>query len=376
MIERIVVARHRAVRDLFPMSVIRRAILLFVLWTVFGLLSSAHFFFGYEGATDAASFLVLADNVIVFYWGWALLTPLVIVIARRVARSQQDWREWAMLVLAGIALVFVHGILHEALTLLFGIAHKDHPAGGFLIDYARRHGGGDLATFAVLVGGTFFIETSRGARAREIAASELESRLARANLELLRWHLHPHFLFNALNTVSTLVLKGENQRADEAITLISRYLRAGLTQQAHATVSLSDELIMVGRYVEIEKLRFGDSLRLEMAIDDAALQASVPGLVMQPLVENAIMHGIARQDGATPIRIGASVVGERLRLTVSNPRNGLPADSAESTEDSARFGLRYVRERLHQFYGDDATFELSLQSPDTVAALDIPFSRA
>jgi len=358
------------------MPVIRRAILLFVLWTVFGVLSSAHFFFGYEGATDAASFLVLADNVIVFYWGWALLTPIVIVIARRVARSKQDWREWGMLVLAGTALVFVHGILHETLTALFGIVHKEPASGSFLMDYVRRHGGGDLATFAVLVGGTFLIETNRRARARELAASELEGRLARANLELLRWHLHPHFLFNALNTVSTLVLKGENQRADEAITLISRYLRAGLAQQADATVSLSDELAMVRRYVDIEKLRFGESLRLEMAIDDAALQASVPGLVMQPLVENAITHGVARQDGSAPIRIGANIVGGRLRLTVSNPGNGLPADPLESTEDSARFGLRYVRERLHQFYGDDATFELSLQSPDTVAALDIPFSRA
>ena len=379
------VAQLRKTGDLFCMEergIVRRAgrvvaiaAALLVVWTVFGALSSAHFFFGYEGATDAASFLRLADNVIVFYWGWALLTPIVFLIARRATREGlPGLKESLFLIASGIAVMFLHGIVHITLSVILGVGRRGPLSAHEITSYAMRHGGGDLATFAVLVGAYLLVTANRRARARELAAAELESRLAKADLELLRWHLHPHFLFNALNTVSTLVLKGENDDASRAITLISRYLRAGIGQRADSMVPLSEDIAMVERYVEIETLRFGDSLRVEIDADDLARDTQIPSLILQPLVENAIAHGSVREPGAGPIRIAGSRRNGRILLSVSNPGTGVTATGSSDAdgEDSARFGLRYVRERLRQFYGDDARFDLSTNGSETVASLDLP----
>jgi LytS/YehU family sensor histidine kinase len=284
-------------------------------------------------------------------------------------------REGIILAAAGIGVMLLHGVVHTALVRVFGLAHKE-PAGiSELTGYAMRHGGGDLATFGVLVGAYLLFEANRRARARELAAAELATRLASADLELLRWHLHPHFLFNALNTVSTLVLKGETEAASSAITMISRYLRAGIAQRADSLVPLGDDIEMVRRYVDIETLRFGDSLRVEIHADEAALDTPIPGSLLQPVVENAITHGSVREPGSDPIRITATTGNARLKLTVSNPSSGeRRADTAGDPEapDSGRFGLRYVRERLRQFYGDRATFDLSRSGSVMVASFDLP----
>ena len=355
---------------------------LFLAWTLFGLLSSAHFFFGYEGATDLGSFLYLADNVIVFYWGWALLTPLVLIIAQRIIASGTGRaRQAVLLVVAAVGVMLLHGIVHTSLVLLFGLAHKPAPGLSRLGDYAMRHGGGDIATFGVIVGVYLLFEANRRARARELAAAELSTRLASADLELLRWNLHPHFLFNALNTVSTLVLKGENEQAGTAISMISRHLRASIAQHADSLVPLADDIDMLKRYVEIEKLRFGSALTLDVEADNAALDSLIPGSILQPLVENAIAHGRVREPGAGPIRISAESNGHLLRLEVSNPAAGgiapkIDAPDDGDTPDTGRFGLRYVRERLRQFYGERATFELASEGERTVAKMSIPLERS
>lgn len=359
-----------------PGALASSALILFAGWTVFGLLSSAHFFFGYDKETDLAGFLRMADNVIVFYWGWALLTPVVIMVARRLSRSgMRSMADWGMAILAGIAVMILHGIVHTTVVQAAGIDR--HPDGYSLLEYMQRHGGGDLATFAVLVGGYLLFDANRRARGREVAASRLTAQLARADLELLRWNLHPHFLFNALNTVSTLVLKGDNEKAGRAIELISRYLRAGLAQRADSLVTVAEDVGVVMRYVEIEALRFGDALRLEVQAEKEAMESSIPGSLLQPLVENAIAHGRVREAEAPAIRIAAVTRGDRLMLSVTNSgtNDGLPhgVEAEQGNQaDSARFGLTYVRERLRQFYGDGARFSLESSGGETTAAIDIP----
>jgi hypothetical protein len=359
---------------------------LFFAWTVFGVLSSAHFIVADRRINSIGAFFSLADEIIVFYWAWAILTPVVLYAARRAARGNtQGLRRWAPLALTGLLVVPIHGMLHIALRTLFGVEHTGTLDARGLMDYAVRHGGGDLATFAVLVGGMFLFEANRRARQRELAAAALESRLARANLELLRWRLHPHFLFNTLNTLSTLMLKGDTDRGERAISLIARYLRDALAQTADETVPLDAELAAVARYLEIEQLRFGDSMRMEIDATEAARRARVPGQLVQPLVENAIMHGASRSPGAEMIAVTASVSGDRLLITISNPAFAvalveIPAPERVSgseplAEEGARFGVRYVRERLQQFYGDDARFELRTVNGRTTASLDLPYSR-
>jgi signal transduction histidine kinase len=347
-----------------------RTVLLVALWTAFGLLSSAHFFFRKSTVEGDASFTDLASHILVFYWGWALLTPAVLYVARRAIRSgpsasHASSRAWPIVALAAPVAVVAHGIWYLAVIRLVGVEPLARVSVPALRDYAMRHGGGDVATFAVLVGVQLLLEVNRRARERAVATSALEARLARADLELLRWQLHPHFLFNALNTVSTLVIKGETQPAERAISLISRYLRDALTQRADATTTLAEEMEVVRRYVAIETLRFGETLCVESRMDDVALGARVPGLIVQPLVENAIRHGLARGGAIT---VAATVRDSRLRLTVSDPGAGGTRDAATDG-----FGLRYVRERLQQFHGAGATLDLAIGAGGSVATLDLPF---
>jgi two-component system LytT family sensor kinase len=368
----------------------KRALLVFVLllgaWTVFGFLSSIHFFF--QHAADA-QFGDTASHVILFYWGWALLTPAVVILVRRITNARiAVWRQSGMLVLLGIAVVAVHAVLHPVLVRVLGV---DPQAGVELASFrvfVVHHGGGDLATFAVIVGGCLLYDASRRERARALAGTALEAQLARAELELLRWQLHPHFLFNALNTVSTLVLKGDRDSADRAVGLISNYLRHALAQRADSMVTLREELSTVGRYIDVERLRFGDTLKVEESVEAEALDACVPGLILQPLVENAVRHGVGRTAGEGAIRIAAVVDNGRLRIVVTNQVvNGTPPDTRfdeghrdsvarddDDRSDSAPFGLRYVRERLVQFYGAAASFDLVLGESESAATLDLPYS--
>lgn len=341
--------------------------LLLGLWTAFGLLSAVHFFFQ-EGAD--ARFGETASHVVVFYWGWAILTPAVVLLTRRLTHPRHSiWSRAALMTLLAAAVIAVHGLLYASLVRLLGVDSQARIDLAGLESFAVRHGGGDLATFAVIVGACLLFDASRRERKRALASAALQGRLARAELEVLRWQLHPHFLFNALNTVSTLVLKGDGNAADRAIGLISVYLRDALEQRPDALVTLREELATVRRYVDVERLRFGDALTVQESVEAAALNAYVPGLILQPLVENAIRHGVGRIAGEGSIKIVAAVQNGRLRIDVINPSVDVPADTRPAAK---QFGLRYVRERLEQFFRADASFQLSLNESESIATLDLP----
>ena len=352
---------------------IRKCALLFAAWTAFGLLSSAHFFFAENGITGHVDFRDLLDNVLIFYWGWALLTPAVIHIARKYTlASGISVRTLLVLVVSAAAVTVAHGVVHIVLVLLFRIEGYKHLDTSALREYVVRHGGGDIATFAVIVGVVFIADEKRKASERVAANAALQARLARADLEVLRWQLHPHFLFNALNTVSTLVLQHQTDKAERAISLISKYLRAALDQRPDTTVRLADELSRIERYMEIERMRFGDSIRFDVQATDAAVDARLPSEVLQPLLENAIVHGAVRDDRSDPIVLKAQLSGERLLLSVSNP---VAAKEDQEVEGAGNgFGLRYVRERLIQFYGPTATFDLGFENGRATARLNLPYT--
>jgi LytS/YehU family sensor histidine kinase len=154
-------------------------------------------------------------------------------------------------------------------------------------------------------------------------------------------------------------------------------------------VTLRDELATVGRYIDVERLRFGNTLRVQESVEPDALEAYVPGLILQPLVENAVRHGIGRTSGEGLIRITAAVDNGRLRIGVTNPLiNGLEGTEfgdvahhsvVDGEGDRARstpFGVRYVRERLDQFYGAAASFDLVVGKSESTATLDLPFATA
>ncbi|MGE5728816.1 MAG: sensor histidine kinase [Gemmatimonas sp.] len=371
-------------------------------WTVFGILSSAHFFLGEEAKSGGASLADIAGHVLLFYWAWAAVTPLVLLMLRRaVSPSSSTAHRWGIIALATPAILFVHGVLYLAAVHLTGIDDQTSFRAAELGEYAMRHAGGDIATIAVLVAVYLLFDARQRAHAREVASAALEARAAAADLEVLRGQLQPHFLFNALNTVSTLVLRGDNAGADIAIGRISRYLRSALAHRVDALVSVREEIADVTQYFAIERLRFGDALCLDVRIDDDAREVRVPSLIVQPLVENAIRHGLSPAAGATRIGIGATVRNRRLLLRVCDPAgarsaaqfgaqddgaqdDGAQVDGAERGDEDRHseeqrgeergegFGLRYVRERLRYFYGADASVTLETTTTGTSVTIDVP----
>ena len=333
-------------------------------WTVFGILASAHFFL--SASSDRASFVDLATHIVTFYWAWAILTPPILWFARR-ASSLTVFQRALLVGAILVAAVPVHGVLYLTSLRLIEVRPDVRIDAENFVDYVRRHTGGDLATCALLIAFAFYEATTRRAKERETAAAKLEQRLARAEVEILRWQLQPHFLFNALNTVSTLVLKSDNARAEQAISLIARYLRSVLNRGGEELVTLDDELRFVSSYVEIEKLRFGDALKIDERISVDARGQRVPAMVLQPLVENAIRHG-ASPASSPCIGIAACVAAGRVRISVTNPI----ASSARSAESNGGFGLAYVRQRLAHWYGTSASLEMHTMNDETVVKLDLP----
>ena len=200
-------------------------------------------------------------------------------------------------------------------------------------------------------------------------AAEIEARLGEARLQLLRAQLRPHFLFNALNAISELVHEDPNS-ADRMIGRLSELLRATLRTADRQTVTLDDELDLVGHYLFIQQARFGDRLAISIEVPDNCRRAMVPHLILQPLVENAIQHGLAPRAAGGTIQITAAVQGDTLRIIVADDGVGMPAATPPEG-----IGLGNTRARLNSIYGDAASLDLAARPGDgTTVTMTIPFS--
>jgi len=189
-----------------------------------------------------------------------------------------------------------------------------------------------------------------------------ESMAHQAQLKMLRYQLNPHFLFNTLNSVSTLILERECCLANKMIEQLSRFLRYSLDNDPMQKVTLDKELAAMQLYLDIEEIRFGDRLRLEYVVDDAARQACIPSLLLQPLIENAIKYAVAISENGGTIRIAARVVEADLCLEISDDGPGLPAGSDRPCSMKG-VGLVNTCERLRTLYGDKQSCLVKNTSP-------------
>jgi two-component system, LytTR family, sensor kinase len=188
-------------------------------------------------------------------------------------------------------------------------------------------------------------------------------------LQALRYQLNPHFLFNTLNAISTLVVDKRNAEAGKMISRLSDFLRLTLDRPDVEEVPLSDEIEFARRYLEIEQVRFGDRLSVNIDVDDDAWTARVPALVLQPLVENAIRHAVAPREAGGRIEIGARVAGRAVQVWVADDGPGLNANG-----NGTGIGLANTRERLQQLYGSAHRFQL-VNGCGLRAELEIPLRR-
>ena len=193
----------------------------------------------------------------------------------------------------------------------------------------------------------------------------LELQATSAQLAMLRYQLNPHFLFNTLNSISTLVLLKQTEPANAMLTRLSSFLRHTLVTQPGGKVTIAQEVETLKLYLDIERMRFEERLRTEFRIDPAAAKACVPSLLLQPLVENAIKYAVSAQEEGARIGLSAQVLGKYLRVTVTDTgpglrrqTDGLASDLALPKGTSTGLGIANIRERLGQAYGEDHTFRI------------------
>ena len=184
----------------------------------------------------------------------------------------------------------------------------------------------------------------------------LEAQATSAQLTMLRYQLNPHFLFNTLNSISTLVLLKQTDQANAMLSRLSSFLRFTIINEAAAKVPLTQEIETLKLYLDIEKMRFEERLRTFFTIEPAVQDALVPSLLLQPLVENAIKYAVTPKEEGADISVVAQLVGQRVRITVSDTGPGLQPGQQDFTL-STGVGMANTRERLLQAYGDDQRFE-------------------
>ena len=194
-----------------------------------------------------------------------------------------------------------------------------------------------------------------------------------AQLKMLRYQLNPHFLFNTLNAISTLILDGANEAANKSVVRLSDFLRYTLDNDPMSRVTLGSELTAIDLYLEIEKVRFGDRLVVEKLIEAPAEKALVPSLILQPLIENAIKYAITPCEEGGVLKITARVQQGTLVMQLSDTGPGL--GNGESSHKSSGVGLKNTRERLQQLYGDEQAFTLAPNDPSGLRiTINIPYT--
>ena len=302
---------------------------------------------------------------------WALLTPFLFAFGRHYPFEEkhvpQRILQYAML---AASVVMVRPFLKGIGWFYLPDQHQPFFA---TISYLRdKEMTGTIQITIVLCILSAYQNVRREARRRQLREAMLESRVSTAELQMLRMQLHPHFLFNSLQAATVLIHENPTA-AENVLQRLSELLRVALDDMRSMQVPLKQEIVFLENYVEIQKYRFQDRLDVRLGIDEDVLSIPVPSLLLQPLVENAIHHGIGRHKGSDVVEVMARRQGSELLLQVRNLASDLNS-TAESSGNGV--GLKNTRARLQQMYGDLASVNLTAIHPRGVCAtIRLPLER-
>ncbi|CAN5759319.1 histidine kinase [soil metagenome] len=329
-------------------------------WTTFGFLLAAPRVLFVSGDGPPALWAEALRIAILDMYSWGLVALAAIILAERISLPQRHWvRALALHLVVGMAVLALRFWLANGLAFSLGWVPQMPPrillvhllpwnllfyfsllAVGYALDYYRRYRDRELEA------SNLELQASQ----LELGASVLQTQLAEAQLQTLKMQLHPHFLFNTLHTISELVHQ-DPERAERMITYLGDLLRAALNHRQQQEVTLREEIELLEPYLEIEKTRFGDRLTVEVNVDPEALDARFPHLVLQPLVENAIKHGIAPRRGPGRVEISSAREVDTLRVRVRDDGRGLQESTSARTGGGGGVGLSNTRARLERLYG-------------------------
>jgi len=325
------------------------------LWTVYGLLNTAqqHTLYLMNRGHNLPWTISLLLQMPLAY-AWALATPGILWMGRTFPFRRDRWlRSGVVHLLASLALVFVLDVgysWHAANVLPISMYRSLFSYGvRMFVSWALADG----VLYWLVLAVAAAVESNRRSKEREVAAAQLETQLAQADLHSLKMQLQPHFLFNALNTIGSLVRTGDRDEAVRVVARLGDLLRGLLDGGNRQVVPLREELAFIRNYLEIEEARFRDRLRVTISVDDEVLDALVPHLILQPLVENAVKHGIAARRTAGHLVVTARRINDRLHLLVQDDGPGL-GDAPRTG-----IGLSNTHARLSRLYGGDYELEMT-----------------
>ncbi|HET7274706.1 MAG TPA: sensor histidine kinase [Longimicrobiaceae bacterium] len=347
---------------------LRRNELLLILasWSFVAFLSVATDLFDTRGSSGWSIHWRPVSRAFFEYFLWALLTPVVFWLSSRfsVDRAHRVWRV-AILIAAGVVMALFVDLTVDLFRFM-GVQSARHPpiSISLLRSVTRLWFLNDLLVyFAVLAAGfarEYFLRyRTRQEEAVRLQAEavQLQAQLTEARLAALRMQINPHFLFNTLHAISTLVER-DPRGVRRMIARLSELLRRTLDSTNEQEVTLDEEVEFIQRYVEIMEIRFQGRLEIDMQIEPDVLDALVPNLILQPLVENAIQHGVSKSIGGGKIQVRARREGDNLVLRVIDNGPGLPTDESWQLQDEEGVGLPNTRARLQQLYGNAQHLDL------------------
>jgi two-component system, LytTR family, sensor kinase len=325
-------------------STLRLALVSLIAWTAIGIV------FAVPRFASAPAWWPLLRSSLAEWWAWGLLVPIIIAIDRRLPIAVNNLsRRLAVHIIIGLLITLIYSYLSALLQTVLGVMSwssavsldplRQTVKGGFLWN---------LLVYLLIVGGWQAVQYSQHYLASQLRLERLERNFSEARLNALRMQLDPHFLFNALNTISSLVVN-QPKLARSMIEQLGDLLRLSLESGRQQQVRLSEELEFLGHYLAIQKTRFGDSVNVAIDVSAAAYDVMVPSLILQPLVENAIRHGLSSRPGGGTVWVKASVSDNVLYITVEDNGIGL---GDNWTEDRVGLGLGVTRERIAMLHPD------------------------
>jgi two-component system, LytTR family, sensor kinase len=300
--------------------------------------------------------MLLALNV-TYWYAWAVLVPGILWVARRYAFSRTSWAQFlGAHVLSVLFFTCMHAVLTVSarLPIVGAFGGREMTWLSAFQELFFLNFDWEMMTYWALVGASHATDYYRESQAQRVAAANLATRLAEARLQSLQSQLHPHFLFNTLHTISALMHR-DVDAADEMLARLSDLLRLSLDRIGTQQVSLKEEIDFVQKYLQIERTRFGDRLQVRVEIDPETLDAAVPNLILQPLVENALKHGIGTQVDGGVLHIRSAREDGNLSLLVRDTGPGMSAAKLNALNTGV--GLRNTRSRLAELFPERHRFE-------------------
>lgn len=354
-----------------------RAALIAAIWAFVGFVLSLELYFNSRARLspqETIDFWELAVPQFARAAMWASLAPLILKLREKVPLNRGHWAggvTFHLLLSFTVMAVYYLGRIQS----YYVFWPEDAQGKEFWAQATKGFYGRNIIDMAYYWGVLAFgysLEIYQKYKSEELRSAQLEARLIETELKALREQLRPHFLFNTMNTIAVLVREQKNDAAVTLIARLSTLLRMSLDQSRAHEVTLREELDFLERYVEIQKERFSDRLEVNIAVDPEALGARIPNLLLQPIVENAILHGIAPKPTPGRVDVLAHVEGDRLHLEVRDDGVGMPA----AQPGKVGIGLANTRARLEKIYGAHHRLQLSSEpSRGVTVKIEIPCRR-